>query len=85
MDDKPECFDVEPDSVIWWTEGVNVCDGRWIIWSIILATSIAETPDGEIKEFKIEIQQKGVSLNHETRKHWFISFVKRNHWEAAIK
>ena len=34
-----------------------------------IAKSIAETPDGEIKEFKIEIQQKGVSLNHETRKH----------------
>ena len=34
-----------------------------------IAKSIAETLDGEIKEFKIEIQQKGVSLNHETRKH----------------
>ena len=36
---------------------------------LFIAKSIAETPDGEIKEFKIEIQQKGVSLNHETRKH----------------
>ena len=36
---------------------------------LFIAKSIAETPDGGIKEFKIEIQQKGVSLNHETRKH----------------
>ena len=36
---------------------------------LFIAKSIAKTPDGEIKEFKIEIQQKGVSLNHETRKH----------------
>ena len=36
---------------------------------LFIPKSIAETPDGEIKEFKIEIQQKGVSLNHETRKH----------------
>ena len=30
MDDKPECFDVEADSAIRWTERVNVCDGRWV-------------------------------------------------------
>ena len=55
MDDKLECFDVEAYSVIWSTEGVNVRNGRWVIWSQVIRKSIAKIPDGEItEELKID-------------------------------
>ena len=57
MDDKPECFDVEANSVIRSTEGINVC-AEDALFGQVIAKSIAKIPDGQIKEeLKIEIQQ----------------------------